>query len=71
MKNFLNKLGKLIYSKTFWINLLMAFLVIAPRIAELPQYSLAPETTSFVIFLVNIVLRWITKKPLEEKGKNA
>lgn len=69
MKNFLTKLTKLIYSKTFWINFLMAFLVIVPRMAELPQFTLSAEMTSFVLFIVNIILRWITNEPLEEKGK--
>jgi len=67
MKKFVNKSTKLIYSKTFWINLLMALLVIIPNAVELPEYTLSPETTSFIILMVNIVLRWLTNKPLEEK----
>ena len=67
MKSFLIKATKLLYSKTFWINFLMMLLIILPRMAELSWMILSAENTSFILFIVNIVLRWITKKPLEEK----
>ena len=67
MKTFLAKLSKLVYSKTAWVNLLMAAAIIIPRLMELPQLTLSPEITSFILFLVNLVLRFITNKPLEDK----
>ena len=67
MKTFLAKLWKLVYSKTAWVNLLMAVIVIIPRMADLPQYTLSTEITSFILFIVNLILRWITNKPLEDK----
>jgi len=65
--DFLNKIGKLLKTKTFWVNFLMAALVIIPRMAELTWMMLSAEMTSFIILIVNTILRWITKKPLEEK----
>lgn len=67
MKPFLAKLSKLVYSKTAWVNLIMAAAIIVPRILELPQITLSPEITSLVIFVVNLALRWVTNKPLEDK----
>ena len=67
MKNFLAKLSKLVYSRTAWVNLLMLAAIIIPRLMELPQLTLSPEITSFILFLVNLVLRFITNKPLEDK----
>jgi len=64
---FLNKVGKLLKTKTFWVNALMFTLILMPRLAELPKYTLSPETTSFIVFVVNAILRWVTKKPLEER----
>lgn len=54
-------------TKTFWVNALMFTLILMPRLAELPKYTLSPETTSFIVFVVNAILRWVTKKPLEER----
>lgn len=64
---FWNKLKKIFKSKTVWINGLMALGILIPRWAELPSCTLSPETTSFIVLIVNVALRMITNKPLEEK----
>ncbi|MGR3177022.1 MAG: hypothetical protein ACUZ8E_03070 [Candidatus Anammoxibacter sp.] len=67
MKTFLAKLSKLVYSKTFWVNFLMAAGIMIPHLAQAPNWQLSPELTSSIVLFVNIILRFITNKPLEDK----
>lgn len=67
MKKFWTKLAKLVFSKTAWVNLFMFLAIIIPRLVESPAWTLSAETTSTIVLTVNLILRYITKKPLEDK----
>lgn len=61
------KFLKLFKTKTFWVNLIMALIVIIPRVAEWPRLTMDPEMTALILFILNVILRWVTNKPLEER----
>ncbi len=67
MNKFILKATGLLKSKTFWVNALMFFLIVFPRVINLPQITLSAELTSLIVFVVNAILRWITKESLEKK----
>ncbi len=47
-------------SKTFWVNVAMAVLVILNQ--QIPTFNLDAETQAVVVGLVNILLRVLTKQ---------
>lgn len=47
-------------SKTFWINLLMMLALILPEAFDLEILKVSKEISAFIIFIVNVVLRFIT-----------
>jgi len=51
-------------SKTFWVNIIA---MVALVIQEKYGFVIAPEEQVAVIAIINLVLRAITKKPLELK----
>lgn len=52
-------------SKTFWINLLMAAVVIVPELANIESLQIPKEASASVVVVVNTILRLITKEPVK------
>jgi len=52
-------------SKTFWINLLMAAVVIVPELANIESLQIPKEAAASVVVVVNTILRLITKEPVK------
>lgn len=59
----MNTLKGLLKSKTFWVNFLSVIMLVLGELngKEITQY------TVYAIAIVNIVLRFLTNKPLNEK----
>lgn len=53
-------------SKTLWINLLMALALILPEFFNLEILKISKELSAFIIFIVNVVLRFITTGGIEK-----
>jgi len=67
------KLKGLWLSRTHWGAALLAFWIgVTPQLTTWLQLKLSPENfalAGIAIYVFVNVLRWITTKPLEEKGK--
>lgn len=50
-------------SKTFWINLLMALVVIIPELVDL-GFNIPAKWSGLAIIVINIILRLITNQPI-------
>jgi len=51
-------------SKTFWVNLIAAAALIAQGITG-REIVIAPETQALLLALINLLLRAITRQPIE------
>ncbi len=53
---------KFYMSKTFWINLLLIFVMV---IQSYTGFVITPEEQAMIIGVINIILRFMTGEPLE------
>lgn len=56
-------------SKTLWANVLAVILIIAQEIGGVTPAALDAGSQSIILAVVNIILRTITKQPVNLKGK--
>lgn len=64
MKKFFQKIVGTLKSKTFWVNVIGGALQIVNKL----QGEIIPVETAIVIQVcLNVVVRWITGEPLEDK----
>jgi len=54
-------------SKTVWINILMAVVVLVPELANIEALKIPQETSVAIVGIVNILLRFVTKDALTLK----
>lgn len=54
---------KFYLSKTFWVNILAAVAIIGQSVTD--HEILAPEAQVGILAVVNLILRAVTKEPLE------
>ena len=60
--------GKKFYlSKTFWINLIG---IVAIIVQSFTKFVITPETQVLILSFVNMILRAITKEPIQWTNKN-
>lgn len=57
-------------SKTLWVNLLLCLATVLPDFFNLESIKIPKDVAAFVILIVNVVLRFMTKDALTVKRQN-
>lgn len=60
---FLKKLKGLFKSKQVWLNILG----VAIQVLNIENQWIPPTAAVYIQGILNVIVRWITKKPLEDK----
>ena len=57
------KTKSIFVSKTFWVNVLLLVIAVAPGLMDMPELQISKEWLGIIVLVANTVLRLITKTP--------
>ena len=62
------KAKSIFVSKTFWVNVLLLIVAVAPGLMDMPELQLSKEWLGIIVLVANTILRLVTKTPATITG---